>query len=243
MAPEWEPKRRINTNSRRVGRVPKAEIFRIFENETIPRRTIYRTIADCEQGIPCLNLRKKWKTTSIYCTEGIAVGKKSKKPCWDVIKETEYGIVDIEEEWSEISKKTQVPQIHSRAASTYTKMLPSTEAGLLCRWQNIILDDATKENDLQSYENPNYHLNPSNRLYDALNSNTDDIYDSVYQELDNICNIGHGVNEPLNCNVGRKSYATLDIESMGVDINKGPLTQISSSILIDNRRMGTANHL
>lgn len=41
-----------------VGRVPKAEIFRIFENENISRRTIYRTIADCEQGIPCLNLRK-----------------------------------------------------------------------------------------------------------------------------------------------------------------------------------------
>ncbi|KAJ8943620.1 hypothetical protein NQ318_016598 [Aromia moschata] len=41
-----------------VGRVPKAEIFRIFENENISRRTIYRTIAECEQGIPCLNLPK-----------------------------------------------------------------------------------------------------------------------------------------------------------------------------------------
>ncbi|KAJ8953384.1 hypothetical protein NQ318_023501 [Aromia moschata] len=48
--------------------------------ETVRYRTIYRTIAECEQGIPCLNLPKKWKTTSIYCTEGRAVGKKSKKP-------------------------------------------------------------------------------------------------------------------------------------------------------------------
>ncbi|KAJ8950222.1 hypothetical protein NQ318_006196 [Aromia moschata] len=65
--------------------------YNIFKNENISRRTIYRTIAECVQGIPCLNLPKKWKTTSIYCTEGRAV---------------EYGIVAIEEEWSEISKKT-----------------------------------------------------------------------------------------------------------------------------------------
>jgi transposase len=41
-----------------VGRIPKAEICRIFQNENISRRTIYRTIAECEQGIPCLNLPK-----------------------------------------------------------------------------------------------------------------------------------------------------------------------------------------
>lgn len=41
-----------------VGRVPNAEIFRIFEDDDISRRTIYRTIAECEQGIPCLNLPK-----------------------------------------------------------------------------------------------------------------------------------------------------------------------------------------
>lgn len=41
-----------------VGRVSNTEILRIFENENISRRTIYRTIAECEQGIPCLNLPK-----------------------------------------------------------------------------------------------------------------------------------------------------------------------------------------
>lgn len=41
-----------------VGRVPKPEILRIFLNENISKTTIYRTIAECEQGIPCLNLPK-----------------------------------------------------------------------------------------------------------------------------------------------------------------------------------------
>lgn len=41
-----------------VGRMPKPEIVRLFEDQNISRRTIYRTIADCEQGIPCLNLPK-----------------------------------------------------------------------------------------------------------------------------------------------------------------------------------------
>lgn len=41
-----------------VGRLPKPEIVRLFEDQNIARRTIYRTIAECEQGIPCLNLPK-----------------------------------------------------------------------------------------------------------------------------------------------------------------------------------------
>ena len=41
-----------------VGRMPKPEIVGVFENLNISRRTIYRTIAECEQGIPCLNLPK-----------------------------------------------------------------------------------------------------------------------------------------------------------------------------------------
>lgn len=76
---------------------------------------------------------------------------------------------------------------------------------------------------------------------DALNSNTDNIYEDIYQELDDICNIGHGgVNKaPLSANTTtavRKTYATLDIGSMGVDINTGPLTQINTANIIDNRR-------
>lgn len=41
-----------------VGRLPKREIVRILETENISKTTIYRTIAECEQGIPCLNLPK-----------------------------------------------------------------------------------------------------------------------------------------------------------------------------------------
>lgn len=41
-----------------VGRLPKREIVDIFQNENISKTTIYRTIAECEQGIPCLNLPK-----------------------------------------------------------------------------------------------------------------------------------------------------------------------------------------
>lgn len=41
-----------------VGRVHKSEIITIFENQDVSRRTIYRTIAECEQGIPCMNLPK-----------------------------------------------------------------------------------------------------------------------------------------------------------------------------------------
>lgn len=121
-----------------------------------------------------------------------------------------------------------------------------------CIIKNYVrIDCHFSENGLLSYENPNYHLGPSSnhhRLDDALNSNTDNIYEDIYQELDDICNIGHGGNgggggvtkTPLSSNTtltsGRKTYATLDIGSMGVDINTGPLTQINSANIIDNRR-------
>lgn len=41
-----------------VGHIPKREILNIFRNENISKTTIYRTISECEQGIPCLNLPK-----------------------------------------------------------------------------------------------------------------------------------------------------------------------------------------
>lgn len=47
-----------------VGRIPKAEIVRIFQNQNISRRSIYRTIAECEEGIPCLNLPKSGRPRS-----------------------------------------------------------------------------------------------------------------------------------------------------------------------------------
>lgn len=87
-----------------------------------------------------------------------------------------------------------------------------------------------------SYENPNYHLDPA-RLDDALNSNTaEDLYEELYQELDDICNMGTGIKGPLSTGPGRKAYAALDIGSMGVDINTGPVTTIDSTNYTDNRR-------
>ncbi|KAJ8929502.1 hypothetical protein NQ314_017795 [Rhamnusium bicolor] len=62
----------------------------------------------------------------------------------------------------------------------------------------IFLKKIVSENGLLSYENPNYHLGPSNRLDDALNSNTENVYEDIYQELDDICNMGHGVKVGLS---------------------------------------------
>lgn len=85
-------------------------------------------------------------------------------------------------------------------------------------------EDIYLENGLMSYENPNYHFD-SARLDDALNSNTEDnIYEDIYQNIDDICNMVHGIKSSLTNNVSaRKTYASLGIDSMGVDIKNGPL--------------------
>ncbi|XP_076375875.1 protein Fe65 homolog isoform X3 [Megalopta genalis] len=95
------------------------------------------------------------------------------------------------------------------------------------------------ENGLLSFENPNYHLDPA-RLDDALNSNGNgsSLYDELYQEL-----VGNGgrSGEVTGGDRGgevtgggggtrvqaRRTYATLDLGSMGVDVTQGPLTQDS----------------
>ncbi|KAF5269780.1 hypothetical protein FQA39_LY08561 [Lamprigera yunnana] len=99
---------------------------------------------------------------------------------------------------------------------------------------------SANKNGLLSYENPNYHLDPS-RLDDALNSNTDQLYEELYQELDDICNMGTGMKTSLSTGPGRKGYASLDIGSMGVDISTGPVTNIDTSNYTDNRRDGESN--
>lgn len=102
------------------------------------------------------------------------------------------------------------------------------------------------ENGLLSFENPNYHLDPA-RLDDALNSNGNgsSLYDELYQEL-----VGGGGRSGEVTGGGggggggtrvqaRRTYATLDLGSMGVDVTQGPLTQDS---VTDDAPDNTDNH-
>ncbi|CAK9805273.1 hypothetical protein ANTQUA_LOCUS4436 [Anthophora quadrimaculata] len=108
---------------------------------------------------------------------------------------------------------------------------------VFCRFlYNILLATAVMlrsiKNGLLSFENPNYHLDPA-RLDDALNSNENgsSLYDELYQEL-----VGNGGRSGEVTGGGggggtrvqaRRTYATLDLGSMGVDVTQGPLTQDS----------------
>nr|XP_012138277.1 PREDICTED: amyloid beta A4 precursor protein-binding family B member 2-like isoform X5 [Megachile rotundata] len=101
------------------------------------------------------------------------------------------------------------------------------------------------ENGLLSFENPNYHLDPA-RLDDALNSNENgsSLYDELYQEL--VGNGGRGGEVTGGDSGGggtrvqaRRTYATLDLGSMGVDVTQGPLTQDS---VTDDAADNTDNH-
>ncbi|KAJ8952585.1 hypothetical protein NQ318_004132 [Aromia moschata] len=71
----------------------KAHQYNAPAHSALSVKAFFCKIPECEQGNTLFGPSKKWKTTSIYCTEGRAVGKKSKKPSWDVIKETvrQYG--------------------------------------------------------------------------------------------------------------------------------------------------------
>ncbi|KAJ9580013.1 hypothetical protein L9F63_004306, partial [Diploptera punctata] len=104
-------------------------------------------------------------------------------------------------------------------------------------------------NGLLSYENPNYHLDPA-RLDDELNSNTDQLYDDLYHELDAVCNLaatrastkqtsqgGQQQGPAGGGTPGRRGYAALDIGSMGVDVTTGPVTNLDTTTSTD-----TDNH-
>lgn len=90
------------------------------------------------------------------------------------------------------------------------------------------------ENGLLSFENPNYHLDPA-RLDDALNSNGNSsaIFDELYQELvgssgrvGEVTGGGGGGGGGGGTRVqARRTYAALDLGSMGVDVTQGPLTE------------------
>ncbi|KAL0273351.1 UNVERIFIED_CONTAM: hypothetical protein PYX00_006040 [Menopon gallinae] len=104
-------------------------------------------------------------------------------------------------------------------------------------------EDIYLENGLLSYENPNYHLDPA-RLDDALNSNLvdnveDDLYEEIISELDTVCNLSGRIRSGPGSE-GRKSYASLDISSMGVDVNTGPVTNLDSNKTeCENRNLDT----
>ncbi|XP_048525824.1 protein Fe65 homolog isoform X3 [Dendroctonus ponderosae] len=119
--------------------------------------------------------------------------------------------------------------------SPYNKLLALTRgmAAVAAIQHSQDAEDVFLENGLLSYENPNYHLGPSNRIADALNSNTEKLYEGIYQELDDICNMGgHTGRSSVNVTAGRKAYAALDVESMGVDVNSGALAPTNT---VDNR--------
>lgn len=101
------------------------------------------------------------------------------------------------------------------------------------------------ENGLLSFENPNYHLDPA-RLDDALNSNENEgsLYDELYQQLVGSGGRGGEVTGGGGGDGGtrvqaRRTYATLDPGSMGVDVTQGPLTQDS---VTDDASDNTDNH-
>ncbi|KAJ8914300.1 hypothetical protein NQ315_011285 [Exocentrus adspersus] len=48
-----------------VGRLPKRGIVKIFRDQNVAVSTIYKTIAECEQGIPCVNLSKSGRPKAL----------------------------------------------------------------------------------------------------------------------------------------------------------------------------------
>uniref|UniRef100_A0A1B6MC25 PID domain-containing protein n=2 Tax=Graphocephala atropunctata TaxID=36148 RepID=A0A1B6MC25_9HEMI len=119
---------------------------------------------------------------------------------------------------------------HSTPRSPYVALLA------LCQGMAAITapapgddQDIFLENGLLSYENPNYHLDPS-RLDDALNSNTEE--DPLYSEL-LLRELGSVVGLREHSHTGRRQYASLDIGSMGVDVTTGPVTALDT----DNRHL------
>lgn len=80
---------------------------------------------------------------------------------------------------------------------------------LFCYFQNWDFSFLT-ENGLLSYANPNYQLTASD---ENCNIEADDGFDDLYEDLDIACRVNRrsGIHN-------RRSYATLDPSSMGVDV-------------------------
>lgn len=78
------------------------------------------------------------------------------------------------------------------------------------------------ENGLLSYSNPNYQLTASDENY---NIEADDGFDDLYEGLDIACRVNRrpGIHN-------RRSYASLDPSSMGVDVEAetAPMLSVNS---------------
>lgn len=106
-------------------------------------------------------------------------------------------------------------------------------------WNNVLL---VTENGLLSFENPNYHLDPA-RLDDALNSNGNGsaLYDELYQDLVvESGGGGEGTNGGTNRVQARRTYAALNLGSMGVDVTQGPITNDAN--ITEDAADNTDNH-
>lgn len=100
------------------------------------------------------------------------------------------------------------------------------------------------ENGHLSFENPNYQLEPIGRIdplmmEDHINSNIEpsvpmSVYQELYQELEGHRGLSNSSNS-VRSTGSRKTYANMDINSMGVDLDKGPLTNLDNDLLTDMR--------
>lgn len=61
-----------------VGQVQKREIVNIFRGQNISKTTIYRTIRECEEGIPCVNLPKTGRRRKLTEVQANRVAERSK---------------------------------------------------------------------------------------------------------------------------------------------------------------------
>jgi len=98
------------------------------------------------------------------------------------------------------------------------------------------------ENGHLSFENPNYQLEPIGRIdparmEDHINSNIEpsvpmSVYQELYQELEGQRSLSNSSGS-VRSGGSRRTYANMDINSMGVDLDKGPLTNLDNK-LADN---------
>ncbi len=82
-----------------------------------------------------------------------------------------------------------------------------------------------------SFANPNYHLDPA-RLEEGLNSSSEEerrMYQEWFlKELEEACSLTNKSNSRKKPE-SRLSYASLDVNDMGVDLDVGPVINVDSN--------------